>query len=322
MVMSDIHNHTLCALQTVETINNEELLRIIGANKELYLFGAMGGDIFLYFHFLKGDAWADGIATQFHTDPDILFPVFAKYYRTVPKSDSDAMISYLSGFVSHHSLDVKTHPFINWFAGFEIDADPSTEKYRYCHKRLEIILDVLYAEHCKVPMVSLDFLNRITEKDLALVTALMQFTLKELKKEQIPDNMLAMCVSDCKQLLSLSSKPALYRALRFREQLGGVKYRYTRPFFFVSKQERDADPLNLSHRFWHHPNDASLSMNYSYPELFSYACSLGAINIYRYYSYLLGHSKDIDRIFRHSGFVSGLSETTAKEKQNMHPILL
>lgn len=320
--MSDIHNHTLCAVQTLDRLKNEDLLRSIQRNMPLYLFGAMGGDIFLYLNFANGDQWAEEISEQFHSDPNLLFALFKDYYGTVEKANADALTAYLMGFVSHHALDVSTHPFINYHAGFEVEGREETRKYRYAHKRYEVILDVLFAAYRQSKMISLDFLNQLKENDLAIVTGLVRFVLQKTKKELIPDHLLAMCLNDCKKLLSLASNRPLSYLMRTADRLSPLRYRFSRPFFFVTKQERKVDALNLSHRMWRHPNDKTLQMNYSYPELFAYAIKDGASDILHYHAYLQGQLNNIDRIFHHHGF-NGYIEKSGKNGMSfMQPILL
>lgn len=319
--MSDIHNHTLCAVQTLDRLKNEDLLRSIHRNMPLYLFGAMGGDIFLYFHFVKGNEWAEDISEQFHSDPNLLFALFKDYYSTVEKTNTDALTAYLMGFVSHHALDVNTHPFINYHAGFEIEGREETKKYRYAHKRYEVILDVLFAAYQQSKMISLDFLNQLKENDLAIVTELVRFVLQKTKKEIIPDHLLAMCLKDCKKLLSLASNRPLSYLMRTADRFSPLRYRFSRPFFFVSKQERAVDPLNLSHRMWRHPNDKSVQMNYSYPELFAYAVKGGAKRMTHYCAYLHGGESDIHNIFGSLDFTTGSSMYRQEDMIYMEPIL-
>lgn len=318
--MSDIHNHTLCALRSQERLGNEELLRMIENHQSLYLFGAMGGDIFLYFHFLRGDAWAEQISERFHSDPDRLFARFAQGWNTAAKEEKEPLTAYLMGYVSHHALDAITHPFITYFAGFELPDKSETKRYRYTHKRLEVLLDVLYAEYLGQTPIALDFLNQITDSELLPVTKLMQSVLRAGKSELIPDNMLRLCLNDCKKLMRLSENRALFRLLRPTDLFGGT-YHYTRPFFFAEKSERNLDAMNLSHRFWCHPHCPAIKMNYSYPELFAYGCKNSVKNMIRYYDYLKGSRRDINRIFHHSDFLLGDIGQTSCNEVCMKPIL-
>lgn len=324
--MSDIHNHILCALDSQKTLKDESLKDLINRYPLLYRFGSMGGDIFYYYNAASAhpDAWVNGTGDFFHSHVNELFGNAKNFIKQLPKEDAGKLTVYLMGFISHHSLDAQSHPFINYFGGCRIDGREETEIYRYTHKRYEVLLDMLFAGYRKEPMCDVLQLAQLPQEDINLITRLYQYLLKVMKKEIIPDNLLSSCLKDYKKLIKISNQSYLYPFMSLADKIAKEKYRFTRPFYAMSSLEKQLDIMNLSHQMWADPCDEHDKMRFSYPEIFGYAVRDGAKRMKKYYDFLhdVGNDKKSDTIFKNIDFSTGSSVYQKEDIKFMKCILL
>lgn len=109
----------------------------------LYL-GAQGPDIFLHNRRSVPSGLAYGIAL--HKEGFGRFTGLLAANAAVHGPES-ACAYYAAGFITHGILDRKTHPFINYHAGWIVPGKKSTLQYQYCHPFFERIIDTLVVRH-------------------------------------------------------------------------------------------------------------------------------------------------------------------------------
>lgn len=324
--MSDMHNHILCGMDSQALLKNEELKKIISDHPFLYRLGCMGGDIFYYYRAMsaQSDPWVKSIGDMFHARVNEIFNNAKIFIKSVSKPEAEKAVVYMMGFINHHALDAETHPLINYFGGCKIKGREDTNRYEFTHKRFEVLLDLRYAKYRGQPMCNvLDFTN-LPHEDIDLINRLYQFLLKSMKKEIIPDHLLASCLKDYKKLMQISLHHAyLYPVMALADKISGKKYRFTRPFFIESANEKQLDIMNLQHKTWVNPCNENEKMQFSYPELFAYAVKKSAARMKKYHDFLMdkGNDKKADTIFQNIDFATGSSVYRQEDIKFIHCIL-
>ena len=144
--MSDIHNHILCGDFSLKQLPEGILKQIIVENRLLYDFGCMGGDILFYYHILNHrlNEWSSDIGNCMHGQVNSIFSLAAEFTEQLNEDERPEAVAYLMGFINHHALDSRTHPYINYYAGCKIKSRQETYAYEYTHKRFEDIAGPLH----------------------------------------------------------------------------------------------------------------------------------------------------------------------------------
>ena len=106
-----------------------------------FVLGAQGPDYFLHNHRTKPSGLIFG--KLLHTEG---YGTYTKYLVEWTRDNNigidSPMGSYILGFATHPLLDRKTHPFINYYAGWVEPEQPASDRYYHCHAFLERIVDV------------------------------------------------------------------------------------------------------------------------------------------------------------------------------------
>lgn len=128
--MPNIWTHIQFCEDVIDSISSTHLLF---TQQEAYVkLGAQGPDPFFYYNFWPWikDGVVQRIGTKLHTEACGAFLIDL---IDNAKKMNDAVQAYAFGFVTHHILDRRTHPYIHYFAGY----DGSN------HQRLEVIIDTI-----------------------------------------------------------------------------------------------------------------------------------------------------------------------------------
>ncbi len=127
--MPNVWTHIIFAEDLCKKIGREDLLE---TSAPLLNYGAQGPDPFFYHHFwpLAKDQQVSEAGMKLHTEqcgPFLLNMI--KKGRTM----ENQVQAFILGYVSHHSLDRNTHPYIHYRAGYEKNK----------HQKLEVNIDTL-----------------------------------------------------------------------------------------------------------------------------------------------------------------------------------
>ena len=235
------------------------------------------------------------------------------------KEYKEITIAYLMGFLTHHELDVITHPFIFYRTGCNTDDNQEIILSKKLHKHYEMLLDTA--------MMNYAYNKRSVEMHPEKVFKVKPFTLKFLEA------FYAYLLN--KVYLTEISKKTIKRALQctrlFMRQFpdkNGIKKKlankiekvfdndlvisqYLYPF---STNERDI--LNLDKQEWMHPVNGEKFYD-SYPELYYKAVDSAADKIkqlFEIYQHDQVTTESVDKILENKSYLTGLN---AKEDQTI-----
>lgn len=309
--MSDIHNHILCGEYSFKNVEALPLRDIIDENRSFFEFGCMGGDIFYYFRVMnaRSNQWANKLGNRMHEQVDLIFKYAFEFILQLNRIESEKIIAYMMGFINHHALDARTHPYINYFAGYKIEGLEYTYNYSVTHKRFEVLLDLSMAEYLDSPLCQFEQILQIKKDDIRLIGSLYHYIIK--KKDQIifPDNMLSECLNGFKDLMYLSKNMLyLHPISKIIDRFSSRQYHTSRMFFQKTKKEIDIDVLNLDHKFWQDPCNQYIYSNHSYPELFEYAVRDSAERMLAYYLSIENKQDRSNEIFDSISFLTGCKQ--------------
>ena len=309
--MSDIHNHILCGEYSFKRIKALPLGDIVDKNKSLFEFGCMGGDIFYYFHVMnaRSNEWANNIGDRMHEQVDLIFKHAFEFIVQLNGTAFEKAIAYMMGFINHHALDARTHPYINYFAGCKIEGMEYTYKYNVTHKRFEVLLDLSMAEYLNAPLSEVERIVTVRKDDVRLISNLYQYIIKKKDQIIIPDNMLSECLNGFRNIMYLSKNMLyLHPISKIIDRVIGRKYHTSRTFFLKRKKEIDIDVLNLKHRLWQDPCNQHIYSNHSYPELFEYAVRDSVKRMSEYYLSIENKQDRSSEIFQSISFITGCKQ--------------
>lgn len=115
--MPNFWAHRICAGITLENLDGSPAADIIKRNAVSYRLGSQGADL-LYFRptqLLRGRRGVVYHAKMLHSQPvDKLASMSRKYLAgAAGKRQFESTFAYICGFLSHHAVDQKVHPFID-----------------------------------------------------------------------------------------------------------------------------------------------------------------------------------------------------------------
>ncbi|PTX53698.1 hypothetical protein C8P63_12718 [Melghirimyces profundicolus] len=178
-------------------------------------------------------------------------------------ADVPDMREYVAGFLTHHILDRKTHPYIIYRSG----------NGKYKHQKLEVIIDTLLAERLagwktwKTPVVPLIDVGRTLPREWAEV-------LHGTARKHFPEETAAVLPGHWDEAYR-----HMKRALRIFYDPCGVKWFLTLgkigPFRYRPVRS-ETDYLNESKREWLHPAVPEEAHRESFMELWEVAVEEGA----------------------------------------------
>jgi len=313
--MSDLLNHYYCGELVLEKLNYGPK-SIINSNRDLFDLGCQGPDFLLYNGVSpwKKDKGIQKYGSLIHTCPTSeLFFVMAKYIKSLNNEElKKKYLSYLFGYVCHHTLDSITHPFIFYYSGVKDEEDPDTYIYSHYHKKFEMYLDVFMSKKLEkkgpleFPMGEIFTLNNV---DRDIVYTLNKEALKKLfdinlEKADVDDSL--------KEAASLLKLFPDKRGIKFKffsliEKILRKPYIITKAI--ITKDIKDTeDYMNLEHNTWIHPWDLNEQRQESYPELFYRAVDETTIKTNQIYELLYNEEltkKEIHKLFKNISFETG-----------------
>lgn len=289
--MSDALNHFYCGEYTLEEINKEPR-KLIMKNKKIYDLGTQGPDIFLYDGVLpwKKSRGLAKIGSFLHKkSSNILFlELIMSLSKISDEKKYEKALAYILGTLCHLSLDANTHPYINYNSGIYNEEEKETHKYKYCHKKLEVALDIDFSDFKnKIPAVEFPRHNifDISNKDIKIVHYLYNSVIKYIHGKSISIEDMISCIKEA----VLTQKIITDKAGIKNYLLSKVEKKYTNPYtytraLYVYKLNDNVDYLNNRNKTWYNPCDINEKHNESYPELFNNASKCASKMINQFYN--------------------------------------
>lgn len=226
--------------------------------------------------------------------------------------------SLLVGFISHHILDVYTHPYIFYYSGRYIPEDKSTQQYRALHKRFEQSMDValiekehkikahkldmskLYFKEFNIPEAVLDVINKVTKKTYHIESADVDFLAGAQRFHRIAKNFIYDRFGFHKIFLSIVDIFAPKTDLFYKDL---SYYHHLEKFDFLNEEKRT----------WHHPV-TNKAFNFSVIELYEMAKDKLNQMISKLDEYLYNNQKiDLNTLYEDLSYETGLDLSKNQE---------
>ncbi len=282
--MPDIITHILFGCDMLDKLHKNKWKNIIKNNKNLFLLGCQGPDIFYYNDFLPWIKNKRGpkIGVLMHEKKTGDFFVEGiKYLKDncQDKKDFELLFVYLAGFMCHFALDTNAHPYVFYFTG-EYDEDRvETHKYKGFHKRLEQAIDVILLKEKK----GMEAYEYPVFKKIDVGTSLphiiinfYDYIFKELFDFNLNSDIVNDSYNDKKKVFKILYDPTGYKKklLRVLDLFFKGKIDY-KDMIYPRKIDNTLDYMNKNHVKWVHPCDKNEEFNYSFYDLYDMALNQG-----------------------------------------------
>ncbi len=133
--------HLIFAEDALRAALGAEAEQILGRHGNFLRLGAQGPDLFYHSQRTRPTALLYGM--RIHREGfGRLAAAMAREIRRHGAGGNPEVEAFLLGFATHAALDRRTHPYINYFAGWVDPRRPETRRYYRCHSFLERVLDV------------------------------------------------------------------------------------------------------------------------------------------------------------------------------------
>jgi hypothetical protein len=153
--------HLLFAEEALRLAFGDAAETMLGTHGNLFRFGAQGPDFFYHNQRTMPTGLRYGVALHRRGYGDMV-EAMAKEALRLAAGPGSELSAYILGFATHAPLDRRTHPFINYFAGWFDPKVEATRRLRLCHPFLERILDVLAVrERLGTRIDDFDYLSRV-----------------------------------------------------------------------------------------------------------------------------------------------------------------
>jgi len=279
--------HCLFADDVLAKLENDEYKSEMLSRKEVYHLGAQGPDIFFFYRskpWQKNDG-IDQLALRMHdASTGEFFVECADYLKNYLKAGRryHTIMTYVTGYICHYSLDRNTHPLIHYQSGIDTMKNRSTRKYHNYHKRYEAILDA-YMLKKKRGLDAFRFktykLVEIEPRYIETLKSFYFYMINKVYRFDIREQQVEAAVKDTYSVLRSLYDPSGIKSVAFKiiEKLFDKKDEIL-SLIYPKTLEGTGDFLNLGRKRWVHPCNSSLSFNYSLQDL--YDAALGeAVNL-------------------------------------------
>lgn len=317
--MSDILNHYHCARDAFKELPEESALNeIILDHYDLFRLGSQGPDFFYYDILDKNLEESVKIARLIHTEKvDDFFYHGLKFANEFPKYRNETL-AYLAGFISHHALDVLTHPFIYFRTSYL--EDTTNKSLDYNHKLYEVLLDTAMTQYEYSKQAVFENPEKVfivDKKSLTFLEHFYSYILRKLFDIDLPKNLIKKSLNTAARIISLTKDPFKYktRLVSFLENRLSAKHILTR--FFYPMYTNEFLILNIEKVPWLDPVTGEYHEE-SYPELFHKAKEVTKENIESFYALVDKDDvelKDLNKIFGNRSYLTGQDSTDNQERQ-------
>lgn len=321
--MPDIITHMLFGCDMLNKLEKSRWKDAIDSNKNLFLLGCQGPDIFFYNDFLPWvkDKRGPKIGDLMHVEKTGDFFVEGiKYIKDnwKDKKDIEVLFVYLAGFMCHFALDRNAHPFVFYFTG-EYDEDRvETHKYKGYHKKLEQTIDaILLKEKKNIDAYKYPIFKKIDVGPLLPkgVIDFYDYIFKELFGFEVNGDVANDSYKDTKKVFRVLFDPIGYKKgfLAFIDLFVKDKVVY-KDMVFPKSVDNTLDYMNKNHVKWVHPCNKDEDFNHSFYDLYDRGLEEGTDMVKTFISFLEDNitEEDIKKAF------PNLSYSTGKDTQKQH----
>ncbi len=264
--------HYLFGVSAVRHADNHDFHTLIKKHHTAYGFGLQGPDLFFYY--LPGFRFSPNPGSIAHKRHSNAFfsAMLNSLALCADKDDYETTLCYILGFLGHYTLDTTCHPYIYDKTNYKEDSAAYFGKHVY----LETDIDAQMLWRLR-RMLPSDFhpqrTLRLSHKERRAIARCLHFTYKNT----FPDlrlgyaDMYAAVLFMPFALLILHDPHGKKKAFARRLEKHILGYAYVSPLISSDRIRFTKDPLNLRHKKWKNPWDASRASTDSFPDLYSKA---------------------------------------------------
>lgn len=270
--MPGYDTHYLFGVHTYRRMPDSAIKNNISRFQSPYKLGILGPDIFFYYA-TEVVAARKNIGSTMHTSKtDIFFKKCIEYAISQEDEAGIICISYISGFLTHYTLDCLVHPYVYWMT----DYNHKTKDYLEKHFSLETDIDIMLLR-TYLDTTPREFFSRsevsLSSQEMNVICSLLHYAIRHTYHDsRITKRGIKMAI------LSLQKEHKLLKLFssKAKNAIGTIEYafvgqRYIAPLIPGGDEVKHLDPLNLSHHIWFNPWDLNISSTESVPQLLNRA---------------------------------------------------
>lgn len=313
--MPDAWTHILCAEDAIRGIPDGKYRDILINNKELYNFGAQGPDPLLYCKFYNPyrRKFMKRLSQVLHTakTSEFLNFLIQSLKESNDSKEFEKVFAYVSGFITHYTLDTLGHPFIYYFGGIYNPKYSSTKKYDVYHKQLEVIIGAIevktrWGENANNTPIFRQI--EIREGMPHCVNKLICQGFWEIHKISVKENLIENSYKDMKKSLKymMDENGWKRQVLNIAEKMFSKKFKI-KASMYPKYINGTLDYLNKQHRRWNHPCNLNEVYYSDFDEIYEEAvkeCSKMICSVIDYLSCKIS-SKEMRDIFPDKSYETG-----------------
>lgn len=315
--MPDIITHHIFGNETINKLK-QSVKDKIKSNFEIFHIGCQGPDPFLYNYIssINGKKIGCELGDMLHEIKCGDFIInFLKRLREINKNSPafNELLSYISGFVCHYSLDKTTHPYIYYVTGIYDKNNPDTFNYRGNHKRLEIAMDtVLLYEMYNMNSRKYKITNNILKLKTIpnSINNIYDKLLDELYDIKSGGQIFVNSYKDMRRIVNYSYDPfgiKKFLANIFDKTINKYGNTLYTTLSYYKSCNKDIDYLNKNKKYWHHPCNDNEKYNFDFYELMNIASDTALMYIDIIFNYLndLVSDTELYEVFKNESYNTG-----------------
>lgn len=246
--MGTVYLNTVCADRTIGALKNEETKKFIEKYRNIYYLGSLSNEILLFFDaFSKEEnTWLRDISSMLSGLGSGKFDTIKKYIGKAPKEEKDVLTAYALGMAVNYTVGYRTKSYTDSILKGETD--------RARVNAVNVKIDNAFLGGEDIDPSFLEGIASIDAKDLLIIEKMYSQMIQSMRREIIPDGILAECVQRLAK--ALTQKKSLLPIPRPGKE-------------FVYKKEKDDTVLNTAHARW--TDGDGIICNFSLPEMVNYA---------------------------------------------------
>ncbi len=139
--------HWITAERIRDLIEHGSIKEAIDRHPHFYYLGAVVFDSPFYAYGVRNALRFTEIASRLHgVDRGDTFDPFRSFFSSYPAKPPDEALSFISGALTHYSLDVIFHPMVNYFSGKYASSDPARRtRAQTRHRTFEGLMDLYFS---------------------------------------------------------------------------------------------------------------------------------------------------------------------------------
>lgn len=300
--MPDLWTHILCGNRAIEKFDDEKLYSEIQNRINLFQLGTQGPDIFYYYRFWRGFNTSENriLGKLLHTKSTGEFIINClKYLKNIGNNkEYMELLTYMTGFISHYTLDSITHPYIYYYAFSQSNEGSRSYLAHSYHKKLEVLIDSIYlSRNNDLNPEGIPSYNAINVgvNIPDIIADCLKKQIKYTYNFSISSSLINNAYRDMKTGLRLLYDPINFKLnlVKLMEKILKTPEKFS-CVFCPKYLNKDYDYLNDIHKEWIHPYNNFRICRESFDDLFNLAVHESKRRIYASISFINDRINEID----------------------------